>query len=314
MNRKIQTSLFLLLMVFLVAGCSSKSSPQDEPAVKAPAVGIIDMQQAVKAHPKYKDHEALQTEVNTIKQQLESYHPAAAADKSAAPSAAGGDMAGVQASLEQEFNQKMTARHTAINQSLEKQAAQFRQNLEQELNSYVAEIDQTYQPQIFNLQLKIKTVQLSQTEMEPLRQEMEKLQAERNEKVNAKQKELEARMEQLMAPEKKKAESELQAYSQQLNAEMASRAAAKQAEFSQRLSASTPAASDAGDDTRAKLEQQLAAKEQELSALENSIVEDIRDKVGKVAVAKGLDSVLTNIKLNISAVDITADVIAEFKK
>ncbi|CUH94543.1 hypothetical protein P22_0609 [Propionispora sp. 2/2-37] len=312
MNRKIQAFLFLMLIAFLVAGCSSKSSPQDEPADKTPAVGIIDMQQAVKAHPQYKAHEALQTEINTLKQQLASYHPAAAQTPS--PSAAGGDMAGVQASLGQEFNQKMTAKHAAINQRLEEQAAQFRQNLEQELKSYTAEIDQTYQPQIFNLQLKLKTVQLSQAEMEPLQQEMEKLQAERNEKINAKHKELEARMEQLMAPEKKKAESELQAYSQELNAEMASRAAAKQAEFSQRLATLNPAAPATGDGPSSNLEQQLTAKEQELSALENSIMADIRDKTGKVAVAKGLDSVLTNIKLNISAVDITADVIAEFKK
>ena len=60
-------------------------------------------------------------------------------------------------------------------------------------------------------------------------------------------------------------------------------------------------------------EQQLAQKKQEIALMQDMIVNDIADKAGKVAVAKGLQVVFKDYRVNASAVDITDEVIAEFK-
>lgn len=317
MNRKVQAFLFALVVAVLVTGCSSRSSQQNttsSPAV--PTVGIIDMQQAVQAHPKYSEHEPLQKAVTTLEAQLAATQAGAAAGSKPAQGGGYADsvMSGVQTALAQEYQTKMAAKQNELNQRLEKKAAELKAGLADEMKAYEAEIEPNYQPQIFNLQLKMKTVQLGQEELDNLRKQMEALQKERDEKISVKDKELADRLTEQMKKEQAAASQELDQYTGQLQSEQAAGMAAKQQEMSAR-SLNAPLSIPAGDDShRAELERQLTAKQQELRNLENTIVEEIRDKSAKIAAAKGLSAVLTNINTNISAVDITADVIAEFKK
>ena len=51
-----------------------------------------------------------------------------------------------------------------------------------------------------------------------------------------------------------------------------------------------------------------------MQALQDSIIENIKDKTGKVAVDRGFEAVLTNALVNVSGVDITDAVIAECNK
>lgn len=305
----------LVLMVFVAAstaGCFNKPA-KDTNATPA-SVGVIDMKKAVQAHPKYQQLTVLKQQLNTIIAQAQVKQQPVSSLSPATPLQ---DHAALNTALEQEYKEKMSARQSELHQSLVAKADQLRSQLANELKEYTGEIDKEYQPQIFSLQLKLKTLQLSKEETASLQAELEKTQQMRSEKLAAKEKQLAGQMDQIMAPAQVAVEQELAAYSQQLNNQLAQKSAAKGAEIETRNSSQLDAnslANVAASNQMRELEQQAGMKKQEVSVLEQAIVEDVRDKAAKVAAERQLDTIITNIQININAVDITEAVIAEFKK
>lgn len=305
----------LVLMVFVAAftaGCFNKSA-KDTNATPA-SVGVIDMTKAVQAHPKFQQLNALKQQFNTLIAQAKAKQQSGTSLPSVKPLQ---DPAALNTVFEQEYKEKMSAKQSELHQRLAAKADQLRSQLGAEFKDYTGEIDKEYQPQIFSLQLKLKTLQLSKDEMAALQAELEKVQQIRNEKLAAKEKQLAEQMDKTMAPAQVAVEQELAAYSQQLNNQLAQKAAAKGAEIEARNSSLTDAnslANAAASNQIREIEQQAGMKKQEVSVLEQAIVEDVRDKAAKVAAERQLDTIITNIQMNVNAVDITEAVIAEFKK
>lgn len=301
----------LLTVTVLAAGCGTKATPETKTAA-TPQVGVINVDKAIQAHPKYADYQRLQREYNTLTAQ-------AAAEKQSAQQAQAqenampdGAVQGLNEALGQEFNTKVAAKQNEISARLNQKADQVRRDLSGQFDAYTKEIDSTYQSEIFSLQLKLKTVQLSKEEMEALQKQLEQLQGERSAKLAAKDKELSAQLEEAMAPEKAAAEKELSAYAAEVNAALQQQVAAKSAEIAARVQ-TAPLQSQASQG-RSELEQQAALKSQEIAVVQDFIIKDIQDKTAKIAAERGLEAVLGVYKVNITAVDITDAVIAEVKK
>jgi Skp family chaperone for outer membrane proteins len=304
----------ILALMMLVAGCSTKKvQDTKEPQ---PLVGIVDMKKAVQSHPKYKQVLALEEEVRSISAQAQAQQAAMAqsAQKTLNLSETSqGDLAELNKTFQQEFTEKMSLKEKEVNTRIAAKENSIHQTLSDEFKVYTDEIDKEYQPQIFNLQLKLKTVQLAKEEAASLQEQLETLQTQRAEKIAEKQKQLNGQMTEKMAPDKAAAQQELEAYSKQVNQEISQKAAAKQEEIAARnmqtLSLPGNTAQESGNG-----QQQAMMKQQELKALQDSIIQDINDKTGKVAIESGLEAVLTNVTVNVSGVDITAAVIAECNK
>nr|WP_139164465.1 molecular chaperone Skp [Dendrosporobacter quercicolus]NSL48478.1 molecular chaperone Skp [Dendrosporobacter quercicolus DSM 1736]SDM18166.1 periplasmic chaperone for outer membrane proteins Skp [Dendrosporobacter quercicolus] len=305
--------LMVLLVLVAATGCFNKTAQQD---TAAPAgIGVIDLNKAVEVHPKYQQLLTLKKELNTIVAQAEVEQQQAAAK--AKPQAGGllpPDGAALNTALEQEFKEKMAAKQAELQQTLAAKAGDLHSKLETELKEYSSEVDQEYQPQIFNLQLKLKTVQLSQEELTALQAEVQKLQQIRSEKLAIKEKELSERMNASLAPEQAAAEQQLAAYAKELQAELAQKAAAASAEIAARNQASLDSLAPDPGAVTGQLAQQAGMKRQEIQVLEEFILQDVRDKAAKIAAERQLDSVIANVQVNVSAMDITEAVIAEFKK
>lgn len=303
----------VLLVLVAATGCFNKTAQQD---TAAPAgIGVIDLNKAVEVHPKYQQLLTLKKELNTIVAQAEVEQQQAAAK--AKPQAGGllpPDGAALNTALEQEFKEKMAAKQAELQQTLAAKAGDLHSKLETELKEYSSEVDQEYQPQIFNLQLKLKTVQLSQEELTALQAEVQKLQQIRSEKLAIKEKELSERMNASLAPEQAAAEQQLAAYAKELQAELAQKAAAASAEIAARNQASLDSLAPDPGAVTGQLAQQAGMKRQEIQVLEEFILQDVRDKAAKIAAERQLDSVIANVQVNVSAMDITEAVIAEFKK
>ncbi|WP_285719224.1 molecular chaperone Skp [Pelosinus sp. IPA-1] len=302
-----------LALMMLVAGCGTKKD-QDTKAPAQPQVGIIDMNKAVKAHPKYNQFLTLEKQANTIAAKVEQ---AAITQQNQSnqtmPEMPQGNMAELNKAFEQEYNEKMAVKQNEMNTRLAAKEAALHKTLSEELKVYSEEVDKEFQPQIFNLQLKLKTVQLTKEETTSLQGQLETLQTQYAKKMDEKQAQLVKQMEQAMAPEQAAVQEELGAYSNQLNQELSKQAAAKEAEIAVRSTQQTtiPDSTKLVDDD---LSQQLEMKQQEMRALQDSIIENIKDKTGKVAVERGFEAVLTNALVNVSGVDITDAVIAECNK
>ncbi|HAK73781.1 MAG TPA: molecular chaperone Skp [Sporomusaceae bacterium] len=223
-----------------------------------------------------------------------------------------GALQGLNEALGQEFNSKVAAKQNEISVRLNQKVDQLRRDLAGQFDAYNKEMDETYQNQIFSLQLKLKTVQLSKEEMEALQKQLEQLQGERSAKLAAKEKELSGQLEAVMAPEKAAAEKELSAYANEVNTALQQQAAVKSAEIAARMQ-TAPLQSQAGQG-RTETEQKAALKSQEITVLQDCIIKDIQDKTAKIAAERSLEAVLGVYKVNVSAVDITDAVIAEIKK
>ncbi len=306
--------IMILALMMLVAGCSTKKvQDTKEPQ---PLIGIVDMKKAVQSHPKYKQVLSLEQEVRSVSAQAQAQQAAMAQNAQKMlnlSETSQEDLAELNKTFQQEFTEKMSLKEQEVNTRLATKENSIRQTLSDEFKVYTDELDKEYQPQIFNLQLKLKTVQLAKEEAASLQEQFETLQTQRAEKIAEKQKQLTEQMVEKMAPDKAAAQQELEAYSKQVNQEISQKAAAKQEEIAARnmqtlsLPGNTEQESDNG-------QQQVMMKQQELQALQESIIQDINDKTGKVAVESGLEAVLTNVAVNVSAVDITAAVIAECNK
>lgn len=317
MNKKITPTWFLviiLLGIVLLAGCSRSTTPESKPPAVM-QIGIIDMDKAIKAHPKYQEWQKLNQQAATLQQQLTMGAEQAAAQPSEPPPGIdmqGSAAAGLQTAAEQEFNAKMAAKYRELQTVLTQKAGKKQEELSVRFKAYVQELDEEYQPRIFSYQLKLQALRLDEKQVAGLQQALDALKAEYADKLTAKEKELSQELDKLMEPEKAAMEQELAAYANSLNAELNSQTAAKTANISAQIAQAMPMPAPTA--INAQLEQQLGMKQQEIKVLEEYMVNDIRDKAGKVAVERGLETVLTGYQVNVNAVDITNAVIAAFKK
>lgn len=304
----------MLVLTIFVAGCGTKKTPDTEvPA--APQVGIIDMTKAVKGHPQYNQLMNLGQQADTIAAQLEAQQVGAGrvAPNQAISDVSEKQMTELNTASKQEFNAKMSAKQEELSPRITAKVDSSRKALSDEMKTYNDQVDKEYQPQIFNLQLKLKTVQLSKEEAATTQAELEKVQAKRSEALGVKQKQLSARMDELVAPEKAAVDAELAAYAQDLNEQISQQAAAKQGEIVARGNEQQkPVAQN--NQAQSGMPEQLAMKKQEYAALQASIIANVIEKASKIAVDNGYEAVLTNVAVNVNAVDITTQVIDECNK
>ncbi|QDR82079.1 hypothetical protein [Sporomusa termitida] len=305
---------FLATLIFgavLLTGCA-RPAPETPPPV-TPQVGVIDMDKAVKAHAKHPEWQKLNEQAATLQQQLaaEAGRAAGASPQMPAMQLPAAAASGLQAAAEQEFNAKMTAKQQELQARLAEKAGKLHNELAAELRTYAEQLEQEYQPQQFNLQLKLQTIRMNEQEAAATKQKLDELKAEQAGKLAAREQELSQKLEAALTPEKAASEQELAAYAKQLSAEINQKIAAQTSNLADQIPGAMSQPSAAGVSA---LEQQLALKQQEMSVLQQSILNDIREKAAKVASEDNLDVVFTGHRVNVSAVDITDAVIAAVKK
>ena len=306
--------VILLLSTALFIGCSRSKSPETTPPAM-PHIGIIDMDKAIQSHPKYQEWQQLKQQAATLRQRL-TVGADQTLDNPAEPppfldmqsSAA----AGLQTAAEREFNAKMAAKQRELQAAFVQKANKVHGELAAKLNAYAQELEEEYQPQIFNYQLKLQTIRMDEKQAAELKAKLDALKAEQSNKLADKEKELGQNLDAIMAPENAAMEQELAAYARQLNAELNSQAASKTANISAQIGQAATAPVPTAINTQ--LEQQLGMKQQEINVMEEFMLNDIREKAGKVATERNLDTVLTGYEVNVNALDITNAVIAAFKK
>ncbi|HWR44339.1 molecular chaperone Skp [Sporomusa sp.] len=302
----------LILGAVLLTGCA-RSIPETK-SPEAPQVGVIDMDKAIKAHPKHQEWQKLKEQAATLNQQLaaEAGRTAGVTPQLPAMNLPGSAESGLRAAAEQEFNAKMAAKQQELQTRLADKANKIHGELSSTLKTYAEQLDKEYQPQLFNLQLKLQTVRMDEKESAEVKKALDGVKAEQANKLAVREKELVQKMDAALTPDKAAIEQELAAYAKELNSEISNKMAAQTANMAGQSAQSTiPPATSA---SVSALEQQFTRKQQEISAIEEYILNDIRDKAAKVATERSLDVVLTGQRVNVSAVDITDAVIAAIKK
>ena len=121
---------------------------------------------------------------------------------------------------------------------------------------------------------------------------------------------LEAKVDAELVPYRNQRQQELEAYAQQLHNELAQR----RDSLMQAKAQSIMSTNNLPDPVvwNQQWNSKLKAKQQEVDALHDAIVEDVRAHASIIAKEKGLDLVVTSQVANIKGVDITDDIIASY--
>ena len=268
-QRNILAALALGCILTALAGCASKQPAASPPAKPPEAVqAMVDVQKVLEAHP-------LRGKLRQMEQELAAADAKAAADTSA------------QDTARQEFETAMKVRQDEDKAALEKKQTQLGDELTEQRRAYIEELEKEYRPLLFNIDLKLKTVQITPAEKETLQKEMDRLLAERQQKLKAKEDELAARFKKEMDAFAAELAQKTDAYAQQWTEERMKRLQQ--------------------DSVSPEREQQRRA----IVELSNRMIADVRSTVTKVALRDKIEVVWLRQAVHTQLKDITDTVAKE---
>ena len=162
------------------AGCSSTPSTPSSPAkLPEPSYAMVDMQQLLDLHPS-------RAKLRQMEQAFAAAE-AKAADKTTLLDAA-----------RAEFEAAMKIRQNQDKALLADKQKRLSDQLNEERRLFIENLETEYRPLLFNIDLKLKTVQHLPTDAQALQQEKARLEAERQQKLKNKEDELGARFQKEM--------------------------------------------------------------------------------------------------------------------
>ncbi|NMC32246.1 MAG: hypothetical protein GYA36_07300 [Veillonellaceae bacterium] len=268
-QRNLIAAVALGCILTIFAGCGPKqpaSAPPAKPAASMQA--MVDVQKALEAHP-------LRGKLRQMEQDLATAEAKAAADTSA------------QDTARQEFETAMKVRQSEDKAAIEKKQTQLGDELNEQRRAYIDELEKEYRPLLFNLDLKLKTVQITPAEKETLQKEMDRLLAERQQKLKAKEDELAARFQKEMDAFAAELAENTDAYAKQWTAERMNRL------------------------QQATVSPERERQRQAIVELSNRLIEDVRSMVAKVALRDKIQVVWLRQAVHTPLKDITDAVAKE---
>ena len=265
-------ALGILGLVMWSAGCAvNPSASVAPPKAPEPVYAMVDMQKVLDAHPE-------RARLRRMEQDL------------AALDAATQDRSPLLEAAKTEFEAAMKIRQNQDQAMIEKKQTELTEQLNSERRQFIEKLEAEYRPLLFNIDLKLKSLQNSPTESQALQQEKSRLEYERQQKLKTREDELAARFQ-----------SEMKEFAQALNAK--SEAYAKKWM----------------DDRMQELQKPIVSPEQEkqrqeIVALSGRMMQEVRNAVATVAEREKIELVWFKPAVRKSVRDITELVTQEITK
>ena len=296
-----------MAMLLLVIAALASSACGKQPAGEK--IAVVNWDKAWEAHPQ-------QAQLRKVKQEYEQLLA-----KRQEQAVIGKTRLGALARLQQlkenskrsflaaDFQTRMLEQQALEQKHLQTLSEQFSQEVDRELSAEEKKREEQYQLKLFNLRLKLEALRLTAEERGRLQQEMERLQAARDRDSVALSRYKMQRVRQKMEPEIQAVQQRLNAFAQQLQGEMKTRLQDESA-----ANAALAQAPAALDQVLSRVDRELDGRQQARETLENSIKKDIESVVVKLGKERGYSVVFHKYRANVSAADITDDVIADVRK
>ncbi len=278
--------------------------------------GVLESMRAVKAHPRYAEIEAIDREIKELQQNIKAkldrgkmMTMSSRLQMEVSQSMTAGEQA-----LYAEANQKIATKETELNKRLAEADLAKRKAASEEFAKLRSQIADEYKLPIFNIQLKLETLKMSDEERASMEQQMQSLKQEEESKLSAAYQSIARKMTEEMMAEQKAAYEEMGAYVQQINEEYGAMTSVKTGQPNDAMMAElNKMNSQLKADIEAS-EKAYAEKRKKQEEIQDSILSDIKMKVAHIAREQELTIVLSDVQVNVTAVDITDEVIAACKE
>ena len=275
---------FLILLAVAVSACGNQ--PASEQA-KATVWAVLDEEKVMKAHPKYLEWQSKKTTWLAGKQKLEWLK------QSLVLQAAHDVQTLAMPALPAVAQATQSLQEAALQQQLQERAKSLRKELDQEMKAYGEDVHRELDPEVVSLQLKLRIVSLQPQEAEALRLQLTQVQQLQQRRLAQKEAELAQRFAAALAPLREAIRQE----------QTVIRPTPVVKVESPSISKITP--ENLSLERIRELEEKLQQQELEWRELQRLIEEEVQDRAGRIASARGVDIVLRKPIAVMQAVDIT---------
>lgn len=275
---------FLILLAVAVSACGNQ--PASEQA-KAMVWAVLDEEKVMKAHPQYLEWQSKKTAWLAGRQKLEWLK------QSLVLQAAHDVQSLAMPALPAVPQATQSLQEAALQQQLQERAKSLRKELDQEMKAYGEDVHRELDPEVVSLQLKLRIVSLQPQEAEALRLQLTQVQQLQQRRLAQKEAELAQRFAAALAPLREAIRQE----------QAVVRPTPVVKVESPSVSKITP--ENLSLERIRELEEKLQQQELEWQELQRLIQEEVQDRAGRIASARGVDIVLRKPIAVMQAVDIT---------
>ena len=276
--------VFLILLAVAVSACGNQ--PASEQA-KATVWAVLDEEKVMKAHPKYLEWQSKKTAWLAGRQKLEWLK------QSLVLQAAHDVQILAMPAMPAVPQATQSLQEAALQQQLQERAKSLRKELDQEMKAYGEDVHRELDPEVVSLQLKLRIVSLQPQEAEALRLQLTQVQQLQQRRLAQKEAELAQRFAAALAPLREAIRQE----------QTVVRPTPVVKVESPSVSKITP--ENLSLERIRELEEKLQQQELEWQELQRLIEEEVQDRAGRIASARGVDIVLRKPIAVMQAVDIT---------
>ena len=209
-----------------------------------------------------------------------------------------------------DFMTRMMEKQTAEQEKLKQLSNQIADEIDRELAEEEKKLNEHYRLRLFNLRLKLDTVRMVPEERKKVEAELKAVQAERDSDRMLLMQHKFGLVNQRMEPHVKAMQQRLDAYALQLQTQMR----AEMKKDSGKDDVALQKVPAALKELLGTVDEELDKQQQAIETMETAIKKDMESVVAKLAKERGYSVVFHKYRTNVSADDITEDVIAWLKK
>ena len=315
-------------MLVCAVGIGGYYGHQHSKAVQEPRIGVVRLQDVVEQHPNFPSYDVQKKELLRLEAQRDKEDELLKSKLGTEVGKSEKHLKQLESNLTESLNRelqtKIALREAELNQEL---AAKQRRLIEQYRSTYKVEPSEA-DIEIVNLQLWLTTEmnitpiddiqrQRWATEKRAKEQRLSELLAQRSQGLSGSEqwKEIEAKVAEVMAPAHAEAQQKLSAYAtEQAKALGDQRDRSIKGLVDSQQEVLAKVRRDGTTLWDAEWEQRLAQKRDEVQALHDAILEDIRVRAGVLARTKQLDLVLVDHITDRTGMDLTDEIIQSYGK
>lgn len=211
--------------------------------------------------------------------------------------------------LSADFMTRMAEKQAVEQEKLKQLSGQLADEVDKELAEEEKKLESHYQLRLFNLRLKLDTVRMMPEARKQREAELKEVQAARDRDRMILMQHKIGLVNQRMEPHLAAMRQRMDAYAKQLQMQMME----SMRQSAEKDTSALQKAPTALKDLLGTVDQELDQRQQEIETLETSLKKDMESIVAKLAKQRGYTVIFHKYRTNVSADDITGDVIAGVK-
>ena len=292
--------------VLLISACGM--------APKAPVgpdkIAVVDWQRAERSHPAYKKLEQGEKILKDLQERRKSQEDLAKAQLGSLAKLRTLRKLSEAGYWQADFSTRMVELRERENKQLQDYTAQVEAKVDEELAPRKKTIEDSYQLEIFNLRALLESVKMRHSEREAVEAKLKDAQHKRGRQIMALQAEKQQLMEAELAPYREAMQQRMAQAAAEYHKDILRQREGKDKREQEMLGAAPKALHNA----LAIMDREIDKQKEKNDRLQKQIHSDISSQAARLAHEKGYSVIFKKYKVNVSAADITSQVVENLPK